>query len=106
MVQVVEQAETGAANEARRMVLKQKDHAGASVATTAERESRSARGADLGEANSAFLGFHRLLGGEESIRFDLIFEGMLFHAGGVTTGLGWPLRILANRLIERLIWHQ
>ena len=56
--------------------------------TTAERESRRARGADLGEANSAFLGFHRLLGGKKAVRFDLIFERMLFHAAGVATSLG------------------
>ena len=106
MVQVVEQAETGAANEARRMVLKQKDHAGASVATTAERESRCARGAELGKPDTPRLGLHRLLGGEKSIGLDLVLEGVLFHAGGVASSLGWPLRILANRLIERLIWHQ
>ncbi|WP_417848813.1 hypothetical protein [Thalassoglobus sp.] len=106
MVQNVEQAGTGAANEARRMVLELKEHAGASVATTAERESRSARRADLREANAATLGLHCLLGGKKPIGFDLVPERVLLHAGGITTSLGRPLSIIANGVIKRLFRHR
>ncbi len=68
--------------------------------------SGSAGRAEFREANAARLGLHSLFRSEKAVRFNLVLEGVLLHAAGIAVGLSRPLGIFANRLIERLVWHE